>query len=139
MQMRIVSHQSASSFTEGIPIGNGQLGGTIFGDVGRERLGLNDVSLWSGEPSDWNNPDAKVELPEIRRLLFEGSIKEAECLCRRLQGPYAQAYMPIGDLHIRFEHGSVMGWGPSGLCLRAGSGAKDYTRELDLRTALATV
>ena len=138
-QMRIVGRQPASSFTEGIPIGNGQLGAMIFGHVGCERLGLNDVSLWSGEPSDWNNPDAKAALPEIRRLLFEGRIKEAECLCRRLQGPYAQAYMPMGDLLIRFEHGSVMGWGPSGLCLRAGSGAKDYTRELDLRTALATV
>ena len=137
--MKITSQQPATSFTEGIPIGNGQLGGTIFGDVGRERLGLNDVSLWSGEPSDWNNPDAKAALPEIRRLLIAGEIVQAETLCRRLQGPYTQAYMPMGDLHIRFEHGSVMGWGQSGLCLRAGSGAKDYTRELDLRTALATV
>ena len=58
--LRIVSHQPANAFTEGIPIGNGQLGATIFGHVGVERLGLNDVTLWSGEPSDWNNPDAKV-------------------------------------------------------------------------------
>jgi len=137
--LKITSQQPAASFTEGIPIGNGQLGATIFGDVGRERLGLNDVSLWSGEPSDWNNPDAKAALPEIRRLLFEGRIKEAECLCRRLQGPYAQAYMPMGDLHIRFEHGSVMGWGPGGPILRGGAGASAYVRELDLRTALATV
>ncbi|MFA6292546.1 MAG: glycoside hydrolase family 95 protein [Victivallales bacterium] len=137
--LRIVSHQPANTFTEGTPIGNGQLGATIFGNVGAERLGLNDVTLWSGEPSDWNNPDAKVALPEIRRLLFDGKIKEAEMLCRRLQGPYAQAYMPMGNLMICFEHASVQGWGQGGPVLRGGSGASAYLRELDLRTAVATV
>lgn len=137
--LKLTSHQPAASFTEGIPIGNGQLGATILGDVGRERLGLNDVTLWSGEPSNWNNPDARDALPEIRRLLFEGRIKEAEVMCRRLQGPYAQAYMPLGDLRVCFEHASMQGWGTAGPMLRGGTGASAYVRELDLRTALARV
>ncbi len=137
--LRIVSHQPANAFTEGSPIGNGQLGATIFGHVGIERLGLNDVTLWSGEPSDWNNPDAKLALPEIRRLLFDGRIKEAELLCRRMQGPYAQAYMPMGNLMICFEHASTQGWGQGGPVLRGGAGASAYVRELDLRTAMSTV
>lgn len=137
--LKIASNQPANTFTEGIPIGNGQLGATIFGHVGVERLGLNDVTLWSGEPSNWNNPDAKSVLPEIRRLLFDGRIKEAELLCRRLQGSYAQAYMPMGNLMICFEHASIQGWGQGGPVLRGGAGASAYVRELDLRTSLATV
>ena len=137
--LTIRSCQPAASLRQSTPIGNGQLGAGIFGTVASEHLALNEVTLWSGEPSDWNNPDAKVALPEIRRLLFAGEIQEAETLCRRLQGPYAQAYMPMGDLHIRCEHGSVMGWSQSGPCLRGGAGAKDYTRALDLRSAVASV
>ena len=137
--LKITGSTPAPSFSESIPIGNGQAGASIFGSVERERLALNEVTLWSGEPSDWNNPDAKNALPEIRRLLFAGKILDAEALCRRLQGPYAQAYMPMGDLYIRFEHGSVEGWANGGPVLRGGSGAQTYSRELDLHTAIATV
>ena len=128
----------AAALVDGTPIGNGQLGATIFGGVDRERLALNEVTLWSGEPSNWNNPDAKAALPEIRKALFSGDVPAAEKLCHRLQGPYTQAYMPMGNLDIRFEHGSILGY-KRGVVLKDGSGAKGYSRTLDLRTALATV
>lgn len=34
-----------------LPIGNGGIGGTVFGGITRERIQLNDKSLWSGGPS----------------------------------------------------------------------------------------
>ena len=34
-----------------LPIGNGAIGGTVFGGITRERIQLNDKSLWSGGPS----------------------------------------------------------------------------------------
>jgi alpha-L-fucosidase 2 len=32
-----------------LPIGNGRLGGTVFGGLERERLAFNDISLWTGD------------------------------------------------------------------------------------------
>ena len=34
---------------EALPIGNGRMGGMIFGGVGRERVVLNEDSLWTGD------------------------------------------------------------------------------------------
>jgi alpha-L-fucosidase 2 len=113
----------------GFSIGNGLFGASISGAVDRDRLALNESSLWSGEPKDWNVPSAKTTLPEIRRLLFDGKFHEADTLTRKLEGPYTQTYLPMGDLWIRWEHASKTG----------GTGADEYARELDLRTAIATV
>ena len=82
--LEIVSHEQAMYLNQTMPIGNGQLGASIYGGIDRERLLLNEVTLWSGEPADWNNPGAKAVLPEIRQLLFAGKIIEAEKLCKQL-------------------------------------------------------
>lgn len=132
--LEIVSHEPAIYLNQSVPIGNGQLGASIYGGVDRERLLLNEVTLWSGEPSDWNNPGAKAALPEIRRLLFAGKTKDAEQLCRRLQGPYTQAYLPMGNLDIRFEHGVK-----SSNATNSVDASQKYSRVLDLRTAIANV
>src|SRR5438270_6758608 len=63
--------QPASQWTEALPIGNGRLGAMIFGGVESERLQLNEDTLWSGAPRDWNNPDAKNHLAEVRRLVLK--------------------------------------------------------------------
>ena len=41
-----------------LPLGNGSLGAMVFGDVNKERIQLNEESMWSGSPSDNDNPDA---------------------------------------------------------------------------------
>ncbi len=50
----------AQRWVEALPLGNGRLGAMVFGGVVEERLQLNDDTLWSGGPKDWNNPKARA-------------------------------------------------------------------------------
>ena len=62
--------QAASVWEEALPVGNGRIGAMVFGNPTKERLQLNDDSLW---PKDlgWAHPEGTSEdLNEIRRLLF---------------------------------------------------------------------
>ena len=38
----------AGLFTEAFPVGNGRLGGMVYGGSKRERILLNEISMWSG-------------------------------------------------------------------------------------------
>ncbi|MFC5653653.1 glycoside hydrolase N-terminal domain-containing protein [Paenibacillus solisilvae] len=40
----------ASEWVEALAVGNGRLGGMVFGGTGRERILLNEDTLWSGHP-----------------------------------------------------------------------------------------
>src|SRR4051794_15925996 len=64
--------RQAKAWLEALPIGNGRLGGMVYGGVLTERIALNDGTLWSGGPNDGDNPEARKTLPEIRRLIFDG-------------------------------------------------------------------
>ena len=61
-------------------MGNGHLGLMPDGGVETETIVLNDITLWSGGPSDDSNPKALESLPEIQRLLKEGRNDEAQNL-----------------------------------------------------------
>ena len=67
--------RGASRWVEALPIGNGRLGAMVFGDVSRERLQLNDDTLWSGGPGTWDTPGAREVLPELRRLTLAGRLR----------------------------------------------------------------
>jgi len=136
--MRLWYCQPAGQWLEALPIGNGRLGGMVFGGVDQERIQLNEISLWAGAPQDADNPQALEHLPEIRKLLFEEKYVEAQNLTYKYmvckgQGTrhgastdsYYGAYQPLGDLKLIFDgkHGEVA----------------DYRRELDLDTAIARV
>lgn len=116
--------QAAQQWVEALPVGNGRLGAMLFGGLPHERLQLNEDTLWSGGPREWNNPGALAVLPEVRRLLFDGQYLEADQLCKQLQGPFNQSYQPLGDLYLDFD---------SHLDPSA------YQRMLDLDTAIASV
>ena len=42
--------QPAREWTEALPVGNGRIGAMVFGGVARERLQLNEDTLWAGGP-----------------------------------------------------------------------------------------
>jgi alpha-L-fucosidase 2 len=65
------------TFHESCVLGNGRLGAMDFGGVGRERIVLNESSLWSGGPYDGNHYEAHACLPEVREKLFSGDISGA--------------------------------------------------------------
>ena len=117
----------AKTWEEALPVGNGRLGGMVFGLPFTERIQLNEDSVWYGGPQDRNNPSAKENLPKIRSLIMEGRISEAQELCTfALSGiPEEQRhYEPLGNLYIEFD-GTQTEY-------------SDYHRELDLTTATVT-
>ncbi|MFZ0428995.1 MAG: glycoside hydrolase family 95 protein, partial [Acidobacteriota bacterium] len=93
--------QPAQEWVEALPVGNGRLGAMIFGGVSRERIQLNEDTIWSGGRPRPAPPGAFRWLPEIRRLLFNGRYSEAEDLVRdKLLTGYGEAtsYQTLGDL-----------------------------------------
>ncbi len=116
--------RGAGPWVEALPVGNGSLGAMVFGGIGLERLQLNDDTLWSGGPAAWDNPKAREVLPAIRKLIFDRKYVEADALSKQMMGPFTQSYVPLGDLHITFEHGNV---------------GQAYRRALDLSEAVASV
>src|SRR5262245_21675476 len=71
-------NQPAGRWVEALPVGNGRLGGMIFGGPDRELIQFNEQTVWTGHPREYQHPGAVRSLPEIRRLLFEGKQAEAE-------------------------------------------------------------
>ena len=77
----------------------------VWGVPGKEMLGLNEDSLWSGYERDRTNPEAAESLQEVRRLIFEGRCAEAEELIRRqMLGEYGESYLPLGNLNIVYKN-----------------------------------
>ena len=77
----------------------------VFGNLAKERIQLNEDTIWNGKKRDRVNPDALKALPEVRRLLFAGKTREAEALEEKsMMGiPNRQPpYQPLGDLNIEF-------------------------------------
>jgi alpha-L-fucosidase 2 len=120
--------QPAANWNEALPVGNGKLGAMVFGGVTNERLQLNEETVWSGEDFDFVNPKAKASLKHVRRLLFDGKYVEAQRLAQtNLMGDkrIPSSYQTLGDLTLAFGHDDAK--------------VREYRRELDLRTAVASV
>ncbi|MGN6163976.1 MAG: glycoside hydrolase family 95 protein [Flavisolibacter sp.] len=73
----------AAHFTQSLPLGNGRLGAMVFGGFNKERIVLNENSMWSGGVEDPNRHDAYQYLPTIQQLLKEGKNKEAQELLQK--------------------------------------------------------
>lgn len=139
----------ADQWVDALPIGNGRLGAMVYGggsvdphpgnaksakiqgssgpqptDPAKETLQLNEDTLWSGMPIDGNNLDAPNWLSPIRRAVLEQKDYHlADRLCQKMQGIFAEAYQPLGNLHVDCEHSGEIA---------------NYRRELSLRNAVAT-
>lgn len=128
---RLWYKQPAGEWNEALPIGSGKLGAMIFGGVAEEKIQLNEDSVWYGGPRDRNNEDALTYLPEVRRLILAGRLREAEELAAMSMAAQPEAqrhYLPLGDLLLSFGgHG------------KRGEAAQDYRRELDLDNGLSRV
>jgi alpha-L-fucosidase 2 len=117
----------AVEWEQALPVGNGRLGGMVFGGIKEEHITLNEDTLWSGGPYDPTSPEALAALPEARALIFAGKYREAHKLieAKMMARPLWQAaYQPVGSLLLSF---------PDVVAIR------DYRRDLDLATAIARV
>lgn len=97
---------------EALPLGNGGIGCKVFGGIERERIQLNEKSLWSGtvegvlQNTNGNGSgDGGKSLKEIQELLQEKKYEEAKEAMARLQGDEIGlgAYQNLGDLWLELE------------------------------------
>lgn len=103
---RLWYKEPARQWVEALPIGSGKLGAMVFGGIHEERIQLNEDSLWYGGPVDRGNPDSGRSLGEVRRLLFEGKLSEAERLAQSSltsTPKHIAPYQTLGDLNIGFR------------------------------------
>lgn len=143
--MKMKFERPGTSFYEGFPMGNGRLGATVLGGVEEETVILNESSVWSGSFEESDRQDASRYLPEIRRLLSQGKIPQAEELfaahftCNGAGSGYGNGakvpfgcYQVLGKLHLTFFEGTP--FLPYGLEWLEG-----YERSLELSKAEASV
>ena len=122
----IWSPRPADKWENAYPVGNGRLGAMVFGRTDEERVQLNEETYWTGGPYSTTVKGGASVLPEIRRLVFEGRLKQAHILFgRRLMGypVEQQKYQSLGSLVLAFPSKGQ---------------ATDYRHELDLDSAVDT-
>lgn len=124
--------------TQSLPVGNSSIGGNVFGRYDKERITLNEKTLWTGGPSDSrpdyiggniiSNGNYGETLSKVQSLFLEGKTEEGEALCEKLVGTWDGygGYQLFGNLYIDF--GSVKF-----------SEISNYSRGLDLNTGIAYV
>lgn len=118
----------ATIWLEALPIGNGRLGGMIYGGTKSEQIQLNEDSFWSGGPHNNNSSASKNFLEQVRTLIFNGQESEAEKIINNefIKGPHGMKYLTLGSLfltHPDIDENNI----------------RNYKRELDLKTALSTI
>lgn len=111
---------AGTTFTDALPIGNGYMGGMIYGGIGKDVIGLNEGTVWNSGPGSNNKSGSAQKLNDIRKALFSGNYDLAESMTGDFATYDIAAFQPVGDLVINTGH--------------TGS---DYRRELDLETATA--
>lgn len=123
---KILTYNSpAENFDEALPVGNGRIGGMIYGGIKENLIHINEDSVWSGGLRHRVNPDAQEGFREVRELLKQEKIEEAQKVAfEKMQGvtPNMRHYMPLGNLNITMEFNGR---------------AKDYHRQLDIGSAVA--
>lgn len=122
-----------------LPVGNSAIGASVFGRTDKERIQLNEKSLWSGGPAegrDYNGGNLESAgkngqtIKDIQALFKAGDTSAASSKCNELVGVSDDAgtngygyYLSYGNMYLHFNHSNV----------------SNYYRDLDLRTAIATV
>ena len=117
---------------EALPIGNGNLGGMVFGKTDKEQIQVNEITLWSkGNGYQGGNVEgAWKNLKDIQNAMFE-----------RVDGDYSGinvggilgnqagcgAYQTLGDIYLDFD-GAARTATP-----------ENYLRELDLQDGMVRV
>ena len=144
MNDKLKFSKPAEKWESYLPLGNGRLGVMLKAHPGNEILQLNEEGIWSGGPIDRVNEDAKKYLPEIRQLVKEGKVLEAQELgFESLSGKCfnERVYQTAGEFRVDFfrkdnygiECGFPLEHKVEKECFDS------YASELDLSRALASV
>ena len=120
-----------------LPIGNGDMGANVYGEIVSEHLTFNEKTLWTGGPSasrpnymggnvQSNGLDGET-MARVQELFLAGRTSEAVSLCNKLVGTDTGygAYQAWGDIYFDY----------TGLT----TDVTNYQRDLDLTTAISSV
>lgn len=122
MENLLFYNKKAKYFEQALPVGNGRIGGLVFGNTKKERIALNEDSLWSGYPKGLNKEDAADYLDEARKAVFAKDYQKAKDIMNSdMHGYWSDAYLPFGDLIIEYSKCSK----------------RNYRRSLDISTGVA--
>jgi alpha-L-fucosidase 2 len=119
--------QAAKNWNEALPLGNGFIGGMVFGNVQNERVQLNESTIWAGGPNNTIDSSARPYINQVRQLLSEKKYAEAQALANSKLGPKGNSGMPYqlaGNLYLSFPGANTV---------------SNYYRDLDIANATATV
>ena len=98
---------AAKPMTEGLPIGNGTLGGLILGGVAKERMVLSEISLWTGSEISTDDYSKMGSYQTLGELTVETADKLAEVTGYRRELDLATATHTVtyrsGEVTLRRE------------------------------------
>lgn len=118
----------AKEWMEAVPLGNGRIGAMVFGGIDRDRIALNEVTLWAGQRDSLQNDGCGSErLAEIRQAFFSGDLDRGNELTQKYLTGHNTSFgthLPLGEMVMEFEY--------------PGKTVENYRRELDMSTAVAT-
>ncbi len=116
------------------PIGNGYMGASFFGGIAKEKIVLNEKTLWAGGPSenrpDYNSgiiPDTYKYVKQVQEYLHDGKYEKATELLPHLTGATDGfgAYQLLCDMLLSFSNIDE-------------TKATDYERTLDMDNSIYT-
>jgi alpha-L-fucosidase 2 len=120
-------NKPSSGWNEALPVGNGRIGGMVYGGLENDTIQFNEETLWTGRPHEYAHKDAYKYFGKLRHLLWSGKQEEAQELgnAHFMSQPFGQqAYQPFGDVLLTFPgHGKAV----------------NYQRSLDLEKAISSV
>lgn len=132
----------AREWEEALPLGNGRLGAMVWGGIEREKISLNEETIWAASKTPATTVSSEYvyvnqkkrqlalagEYEEVRKVTVEnaGIPADARITREKLGESYSgEIYNPLADLYLHFGSTEAI--------------ARDYRRELDLHTAVSTV
>ena len=136
----------AGEFREALPLGNGRLGASVYGQPWRDKVGLNEESIVAG-------PRVSVEevaqamrqkaatARSMERLMAAGDVRGAEREAQTLTHGKVHSYEFLGALRMELAPSECAGAADDddGLRCTHPPAAAAYRRELDLERAIASV
>ncbi len=121
--------RAADGWFSALPLGNGRLGAMVYGGANEDRIALNEITMWSGQPdATCNDLCGSDALKEAREAFFKGDLALGNELGTKYLSGHGGSFgthLPLGDLTVTFDEnkGEVRG----------------YSRTLDMGRALADV
>ncbi len=120
--MKMIFKSPANGWHESFILGNGRMGGAVYGGTKREQIALNEDTLWSGYPAKTQKEMPKGYLEKIRALTdakdYVGAMELTESLLSESED--TQMYVPFGNLFLEMDGDEEV---------------TEYHRELDLSRA----